>query len=241
LHAARTGREGDTAAGTRRARPAGLPAPATVAARMLLWQQGIQARPVDGILCHASSTRRRGAEPNEDRMDHYIPKRRIPATLWTSERQGFSCQMFLDLDASGHVHQTLVEKLNESSHFLPVAVGGDGRIHLFNKNRILRVTPSRQVLPNDVYARGFDPWREEEAELTLSDGTALIGRVWMPLHRETQRLSDFMNGQGAGFFVLITPSATHLVNAAGVLEMKLSESAGMPLAIADAEAQEQIG
>jgi hypothetical protein len=174
-------------------------------------------------------------------MDHYIPKRRIPATMWTSERQGLSCQMFLDLDASGQAHQTVIEKLNESTVFLPVGVGPDGRIHLFNKSRILRVTPGRQVLINDVYARGFDPWREEEAELTLSDGTALMGRVWMPLKRETQRLSDYMNGQGSGFFVLITPSATHLVNAAGVIEMKLAESAGMPLATADAEADSSIG
>ena len=172
-------------------------------------------------------------------MDHYIPKRRIPVTLWTSERQGYPCHLFLDLDASGHGHQTVVEKLNESSLFLPVAVGPEGRIHLVNKHRIRRVTPGRQVLQNDVYARGFDPWREEEAELTLTDGTSLTGRVWMPLQRETQRLSDFMNGQGSGFFVLVTTSATHLVNAAGVTEMVLSESAGMPFA--EAEAEERIG
>ena len=114
-------------------------------------------------------------------MDHYIPKRRIHVTLWISERQGYPCQIFLDLDASGQAHQTLVEKLNESTLFLPVAVGPEGRIHLVNKHRILRITPGRQVLQNDVYARGFDPWREEDAELTLSDGTALSGRVWMPL------------------------------------------------------------
>ena len=167
-------------------------------------------------------------------MDHYTPKRRIPVTLWTRERQGFACHLFLDLDATGNGHQTVIEKLNESSPFLPVAVGVEGRIHLVNKERILRVTPGRPVLQNDVYARGFDPWREEEAELTMSDGTSLIGRVWMPMRRETQRLSDFMNGQGSGFFVLVTTSATHLVNAVGVTEMVLSESAGMPLAEADA-------
>ena len=167
-------------------------------------------------------------------MDHYIPKRRIPVTLWTRERQGYGCHMFLDLDATGNGHQTVIEKLNESSLFLPVAVGQEGRIHLVNKQRILRITPGRQVLQNDVYARGFDPWREEEAELTLSDGAALSGRVWMPMQRETQRLSDFMNGAGSGFFVLVTPSATHLVHALGVTEMVLSESAGMPFAEAEA-------
>ncbi|MBI1798282.1 MAG: hypothetical protein HYR73_01180 [Candidatus Eisenbacteria bacterium] len=162
-------------------------------------------------------------------MDHYIPKRRIPMTLWTSERQSFACQMFLDLDATGHGHQTMVEKLNESTRFLPVAVGPEGRIHLIQKSRILRVTPARGALTSDVFARGFDPWREEEAELLMSDATGLAGRVWMPLQRETQRLSDFMNGQGNGFFVLITPAAVHLVNAAGLIEMKLCESAGVSI------------
>jgi hypothetical protein len=60
----------------------------------------------------------------------------------------------------------------------------------------------------------------------------------MPLHRETQRLSDFMNVQGSGFFVLVTTTATHLVNAAGVTEMALAESAGMPLAGAEAGSEE---
>ncbi len=166
-------------------------------------------------------------------MDHYIPKRRIPVTLWTSERQGIACHLFLDLDASGHRHQTVLEKLNESARFLPVAVGEEGRVHLFNKGRLLRVSPGRQVIQSDVFARGFDPWREEEAQVTQSDGTTLIGRVWTPLQRETQRLSDFMNAQGGAFFVLLTGSALHLVNAAGVVEVRLSESAGAPLALAD--------
>jgi hypothetical protein len=174
-------------------------------------------------------------------MDHYIPKRRIPVTLWTQERQGFQCHMFLDLDASGNGHQTMIEKLNESTHFLPVAVGPEGRIHLIQKRRILRVTAARPVLQTDVFARGFDPWREEEAELQMSDGTQLAGRVWMPLQRETQRLSDFMNGQGSGFFVLITPGASHLVNAAGVAEMTLSESAGMSIGALEPGAENTIG
>src|SRR5438477_3480693 len=70
------------------------------------------------------------ADPQRFTMDHYIPKRRIPVTLWTRERQSYACQVFLDLDASGNGHQTLIEKLNESTLFLPVAVGAEGRIHL---------------------------------------------------------------------------------------------------------------
>jgi hypothetical protein len=162
-------------------------------------------------------------------MDHYIPKRRIPVTLWSGDLQGVSGQIFLDLDSRGVQHPTVLETLNQSTPFMPVAIGDDGRVHLFNRARLTRVTPGRQVLQSDVFARGFQPWREERAEVVLVDGTRLTGRVWMPLERESQRLSDFMNRLGSSFFVTITTSGIHLVNAAAVAEIELEESAGAPL------------
>jgi hypothetical protein len=166
-------------------------------------------------------------------MDHYIPKRRVPVTLWSSEGQGTPAHVFLDLDANGR-HPTLLEKLNEASPFLPVAVGPEGRIHLFNRRRIVRVTPGRQVIQSDVFARGFLPWREEDAELVLVDGLALEGKVWMPLARETQRLSDYMNS-APGFFVVLTAVGVHLVHHASVAALRLSESAGAPLEVQASE------
>jgi hypothetical protein len=166
-------------------------------------------------------------------MDHYIPKRRIPVTLWSVDGQSVHGQVFLDLDAERGRHQTVHEKVNESARFLPVAVGNEGRIHLFNKSRLLRVTAGRQVIQSDVFARGFDPWREEPAEVVMLDGSTLEGRVWTPLQRATQRLSDFMNMQGAAFFVLLTGTGVHLVNTASVVEVRLTESAGAPLMTED--------
>lgn len=163
-------------------------------------------------------------------MDHYIPKRRIPVTLWSKDFQGVQGSIFLDLDAAGNRHQTVIEKLNESTRFLPVAVGSEGRIHLFNKRRLARVTTGRQVIQSDVFARGFLPWREEEAEVQLDDGVTIVGRIWMPLRRETQRVSDFMNQHDGEYFALLTPTGVHLLNTATVVGMKLSESAGAPLA-----------
>jgi hypothetical protein len=162
-------------------------------------------------------------------MDHYIPKRRIPVTLWSIDLHGVQGSLFLDLDAAGNRHQTVLEKLNESARFLPLAVGPEGRIHLFNKLRLTRVATGRQVIQSDVFARGFLPWREEEAEVTTADGATVAGRVWMPLQRESQRLSDFMNQQGWQYFALITPIAIHLVNTAAVVGVRLAESAGAPL------------
>jgi len=163
-------------------------------------------------------------------MDHYIPKRRVPVTLWSDAVQAVQGQLFLDLDATRKRHQTILEKLNESGTFLPLAIGDEGRTCLFNKSALVRVTVGRPVIQSDVYARGFQPWREEEAEVQFNDGTSLSGKIWMPLLRDTQRLSDFMNQQGGGFFVLTTHSGLHLVNASAVARIALSESAGAPLA-----------
>ena len=68
-----------------------------------------------------------------DSMDHYIPKRRIPVTLWSDQLQGVPGRVFLDLDPLGSKHQTILERLNESSLFLPVGMGDEGRI-LFRKD-----------------------------------------------------------------------------------------------------------
>jgi hypothetical protein len=162
-------------------------------------------------------------------MDRYIPKRRIPVTVWSNDLAGLAGSIFLDLDAAGNQHQTLLEKLNEVARFLPIAVGPEGRIHLVNKDRITRVTAGRQVVQSDVFARGFKPWREEPAEILLGDGTMLAGCVWMPLERESQRISDFMNA-GSPFIALLTPVAVHLVNAASIASLQVSEVVGAPLA-----------
>lgn len=167
-------------------------------------------------------------------MDHYIPKRRIPVTLWSDHVSAVQGSVFLDLDPAGNRHQTVLEKLNESTRFLPVAVGAEGRIHLFNKHRLARVTCGKQVVATDVFARGFLPWREETAEVKLADGATLTGRLWMPLARETQRISDFLNQHGWEFFPLITPSAIHLIHTASVIGVELAESAGAPLAAPEA-------
>jgi len=166
-------------------------------------------------------------------MDHYVPKRRIPATLWTGDRRDVGGWLFLDLDAPGAQHPTLLDTLNHSTPFIPVVVGEEGRVHLFRRDQLLRVTPGRHVIPSDLYSRGFREWREERADVTLIDGTHMSGRVWMPLERESQRLSDFMNHLGARFFVLITPNGTQFLNSLAVAQVGLDEGAIAPLSADD--------
>lgn len=166
-------------------------------------------------------------------MDHYLPKRRVSVTLWSHDLRGVEGQVFLDLDPAGNQHQTVWARLNESSRFLPVAVGPQGRIELHNKARLIRVTADSSVLQSDVFTRGFAPWREEEAEVWLSDSTAVSGRVWMPMERPTQRISDFMNQRNWEFFVLLVGREVQLVNSAAVVRMDLTECAGAPLVSRD--------
>ena len=163
-------------------------------------------------------------------MDHYIPKRRVPICYWSADHGAAEGQIFLDLDPSGSRHQTLLSRLNSRSRFLPVATGEEGRIELVNRGRLLRLVPGPDVLQSDVFTRGFTPTREEEAEVWLTDGSSVAGRVWMPLERPTQRISDFMNQRGREFFVVLRGREVHLVNAVAVARMAVAESAGAPLA-----------
>jgi hypothetical protein len=158
-------------------------------------------------------------------MDHHVPKRRIAVTLWSHDRQGMAAHVFLDLDARGEHHPTVLDMLNQSTPFLPVVVGDEGRVHLVRRQHLVRVTSGRDAIASDLYARGFREWREERVEVLLSEGTRLAGRVWMPIERDTQRLSDFLNVLGSQFFVLITPTGTHLVNASAVSRIELDEAA----------------
>ena len=162
-------------------------------------------------------------------MNLYIPKRRVPVALWSSDLEGARGDVFLDLDPTGVRHQTILEMLNQTLRFLPVAMGPNGRIHLVHKSRLTRVTPGPDVLPSDVFNRGFGPWREEEGQVWLSDGTCITGRLWMPLERPTQRISDFLNQRGWEYFVLLTGRDVQLVNSGAAVRVALTESAGAPL------------
>jgi hypothetical protein len=184
--------------------------------------------PVPGSEANRTAGAVAGLEETRD-MDHYIPKRRVPVTYWSTDHGVAEGQIFLDLDPSGSRHQTILAKLNSPSRFIPVATGSDGRIELVSRVRLVRLVPGPDVLHSDVFTRGFAPSREEDAEVWLTDGSSVTGRVWMPLERPTQRISDFMNQRGREFFVLLSAREVQLVNAAAVARMAISESAGAPL------------
>ena len=75
-------------------------------------------------------------------------------TLWSTALGSVQGWVFLDLDATGNRHQTLLEKLNESSRFIPLAVGNEGRIQLVNIQRVSRVTLLLRERSLGVYGVG---------------------------------------------------------------------------------------
>ena len=152
-------------------------------------------------------------------MDHHIPKRRVPITFWCADRGEAHGQIFLDLDPTGGRHRTVLAWLNSPSRFIPVAMDPDGRIELVLRSRWLRLVPGPDVAQSDVFAHGMAPWREEDAEVWLTDGSSMVGRVRMPLERPTQRLSDFLNRLGSDWFVLRQGPVTQLVNGAAVVRV----------------------
>jgi hypothetical protein len=174
-------------------------------------------------------------------MDHYIPKRRVPVTYWTTDLGGAEGDVFLDLDPSGNRHQTLLSRLNSPTRFLPVACGPDGRIDLVSRIRVVRLVPGPDVLQSDVFTRGFTPSREEDAELWLTDGSSVSGRVWMPLERPSQRLSDFLNLRGRDFFVLLVAGGIQILNTAAVARIALVERAGPPIAVREKSGADALG
>ncbi len=158
-------------------------------------------------------------------MDHYIPKRQVPVRYWCADQGESAGHMFLDLDPAGNRHQTLLSRLNAPTRFLPVASGPEGAVALVSRSSLVRVVPGEGMLQSDVFTRGFTPSRECDAEVWLRDGTAVRGRVWMPLERPSQRLSDFMNQRGRDFFVLLVGREVQLVNAAAVSRLAFAEAA----------------
>lgn len=174
-------------------------------------------------------------------MDHYIPKRRVNVRYWCADRGEAEGHVFLDLDPAGRSHQTLLARLNAPTRFLPVANGPEGGVELVSRSSLVRVAPGEGVLQSDVFARGFAPSRESDAEVWLLDGSTVRGRVWMPLERPSQRLSDFMNQRGRDFFVLLHGCEVQLVNAAAVARLSLAESAGPPFAPSVREMSGRVG
>jgi hypothetical protein len=156
---------------------------------------------------------------------YYVPKRRVPVVVWMDSRRMWRGHLFLDQRTGAQRSQTLLEKLNESQVFVPLAVGEGDNIELIQKPFIFRVTPGAGAELTEVFVRDARLSRQEGVELVFRDGSTLMGTMWMALSHESQRVSDFLNDQAERFFPLMAGTTAHLVNAASVMRVRVLQPA----------------
>jgi hypothetical protein len=162
---------------------------------------------------------------------YYVPKRRVPVVVWMDSRRMWRGHFFLDQRTGAQRTQTLLEKLNESHPFIPLAVGEGDTIELIQKPFVFRVTPGAGAENSEVFPRDARLTRQEAIELVFRDGSTLMGTLWMALSHESQRVSDFLNDQATRFFPLIAGTTVHLVNGASVMRVRvLQPSPSVPMA-----------
>ncbi len=156
---------------------------------------------------------------------YYVPKRRVPVVVWLDGRRMWRGHLFLDQRSGSQRTQTLLEKLNESQPFIPLAVAEGDAIELIHKPFVLRVTPGAGAEHGEVFSRDARLMRQEGVELAFRDGSTLVGTIWMSLSHESQRVSDYLNDQAGRFFPLLAGSTVHLINAAAVLRVRVLQPA----------------
>ena len=162
-----------------------------------------------------------------------VPKCCVPVKLYGFDGSVTRGSVFVDPASPRHEGtQTVLEKLNGPENFLVVDVGQGAAREIVQKRHLLKVTPSAEVPLAQVFVPEGRVTRQEEVSLSLTNGTALHGRIWMGLPHDQARLSDFLNG-GEDFFPLLIPGGIHLVRTESVLKVlprdpAISPTTGLP-------------
>lgn len=146
-----------------------------------------------------------------------IPRVAIPASLRLTEGAGRRGQLYLMERVPHHTGpETPLEMLNRPEGFYPFRPDepSGGAILLVTKAHTIIVTVSHS-------AAGEDPARLSAAkrvglELTLADGSGLVGwaAIEMPLHHS--RLLDYLNASTDPFFAVAAGNEVLFVNRAHV-------------------------
>lgn len=147
-----------------------------------------------------------------------VPKCRVPVKLCGADGSVTRGSLFVDPATPRHAgQQTILERLNGPESFLVLEVGEGGQIEIFQKRHLLRVTPGADTPMDQVFVPEGLVTRQEDANLTLVNGSTMHGRIWMGLPHDRSRLSDFLN-TGEEFFPLLIPGGIHLVRTDAVVK-----------------------
>jgi hypothetical protein len=155
-----------------------------------------------------------------------LPRVALPATLRLTAGERRRGQIYVMDRGPQHTGpETPLEMLNRAEGFFPFRPENDAG----GGNSVLLVTKARTValsVPRDAAAQ--DPARLSAAkqariELTLADGSTLMGWATVELPEHHSRLLDYLNASPGPFFAVTTDEAVHFVNRAHVLYARPQE------------------
>jgi hypothetical protein len=132
-------------------------------------------------------------------MNHVVPKREVPVRIRLASGESRTGSVFLDfIDVIHRGAQTLLDKLNGESNWLPLRIGPG--IEVLNRESVVLVEPGDGLDPALVRRATSAVVRRESVTVHLPSGT-LEGLLAMDLPDEFSRVSDFLNFPEA-FFAL---------------------------------------
>lgn len=161
-------------------------------------------------------------------MGHYIEKLRVQARVARSEQEsadGFFSVTPISPFRAGP--ETILDVLNSDRRVIPFLRSDDEATLLLTRAAIDWVDVGPEVALELVRPRNYRVTREERVELVLGNGTRLGGLIQMELPEESNRTSDFLNGE-EDFFPLLSQGRTLLVNKSKVREVRVFEASPLP-------------
>lgn len=145
-----------------------------------------------------------------------IPRVAIPATLYQTAGGKREGEIYVMERVSQHAGpETPLDMLNRAEGFFPFRPKD-------NAVRVLLVAKARTVLltvpvtqPED--AARLSAAKQARLEVTLADGSQLIGWATLELPRHHSRVLDYLNAAAEPFFAIVNDAGVHLLNRAHVL------------------------
>jgi hypothetical protein len=141
-----------------------------------------------------------------------VPKRRTPVEVVLPGGAVRQVVVFLSEFASDHVGaERFSDVLNGSDDFFPAVEQEGDRMVFFNRYGIAAARVAPEVEADAHAADGATIPTEHEVEITLMDGTGLLGLVTYVLPPDRSRLNDFLN-EAPPFFKVLEEGRISLVN-----------------------------
>lgn len=148
--------------------------------------------------------------------NYSMPRAAIPATLLLAGGGTREGEVYVMERVPQHAGpETPLDMLNRADAFFPFRSKKDGEgVLLVAKARTVSLTVPR---PEAMDSARLSAAKQVSLELTLADGSTLIGWAMLEMPAYHSRLLDYLNAAAEPFFAISTGDAVHLVNRAHVL------------------------